>query len=146
MSMFSIFFFFKQKTAFELLISDWSSDVCSSDLSAVRPASGGVATARGIGTVSAPARSLPCASGLGPDRRGRPTQKSPDEPVPDRRHCRQPSPRLVKPQAGDRPLPIGAFGLLVVASAVRRHAAVQPVRLLKPVGFRMSPQFLTRTH
>src|SRR3546814_5148091 len=26
-----IFFFFKQKTAYELLISDWSSDVCSSD-------------------------------------------------------------------------------------------------------------------
>src|SRR3546814_5854110 len=26
------FFFFKQKTAYELLISDWSSDVCSSDL------------------------------------------------------------------------------------------------------------------
>src|SRR3546814_15098176 len=25
-------FFFKQKTAYELLISDWSSDVCSSDL------------------------------------------------------------------------------------------------------------------
>src|SRR3546814_1269198 len=29
---FSIFFFFKQKTAYEMRISDWSSDVCSSDL------------------------------------------------------------------------------------------------------------------
>src|SRR3546814_14096271 len=28
----SIFFFFKQKTAYELRISDWSSDLCSSDL------------------------------------------------------------------------------------------------------------------
>src|SRR3546814_10823041 len=28
----SIFFFFKQKTAYEMRISDWSSDVCSSDL------------------------------------------------------------------------------------------------------------------
>src|SRR3546814_15952776 len=28
----SICFFFKQKTAYELRISDWSSDVCSSDL------------------------------------------------------------------------------------------------------------------
>src|SRR3546814_103173 len=28
----SVFFFFKQKTAYELRISDWSSDVCSSDL------------------------------------------------------------------------------------------------------------------
>src|SRR3546814_9535353 len=27
-------FFFKQKTAYEMRISDWSSDVCSSDLSA----------------------------------------------------------------------------------------------------------------
>src|SRR3546814_9138143 len=26
------FFFFKQKTAYEIRISDWSSDVCSSDL------------------------------------------------------------------------------------------------------------------
>src|SRR3546814_2130141 len=30
-----VFFFFKQKTAYEMRISDWSSDVCSSDLSAV---------------------------------------------------------------------------------------------------------------
>src|SRR3546814_13672282 len=33
------FFFFKQKTAYEMRISDWSSDVCSSDLAA----GGGVA-------------------------------------------------------------------------------------------------------
>src|SRR3546814_3144668 len=30
-------FFFKQKTAYEMRISDWSSDVCSSDLSAAVP-------------------------------------------------------------------------------------------------------------
>src|SRR3546814_11244507 len=29
------FFFFKQKTAYEMRISDWSSDVCSSDLFAI---------------------------------------------------------------------------------------------------------------
>src|SRR3546814_9013000 len=29
-----IFFFFKQKTAYEMRISDWSSDVCSADLCA----------------------------------------------------------------------------------------------------------------
>src|SRR3546814_1099772 len=29
-----MFFFFKQKTAYEMRISDWSSDVCSSDLPA----------------------------------------------------------------------------------------------------------------
>src|SRR3546814_281499 len=39
------FFFFKQKTAYEMLISDWSSDVCSSDLMAI--ASG---MADGLGT------------------------------------------------------------------------------------------------
>src|SRR3546814_2858503 len=31
------FFFFKQKTAYEMRISDWSSDVCSSDLQSVNP-------------------------------------------------------------------------------------------------------------
>src|SRR3546814_7538844 len=31
-----LFFFFKQKTAYEMRISDWSSDVCSSDLEAKR--------------------------------------------------------------------------------------------------------------
>src|SRR3546814_9032244 len=30
--MFLVVFFFKQKTAYEMRISDWSSDVCSSDL------------------------------------------------------------------------------------------------------------------
>src|SRR3546814_18140915 len=30
--MYCLFFFFKQKTAYEMRISDWSSDVCSSDL------------------------------------------------------------------------------------------------------------------
>src|SRR3546814_2839075 len=30
--MYFVFFFFKQKTAYEMRISDWSSDVCSSDL------------------------------------------------------------------------------------------------------------------
>src|SRR3546814_2142930 len=32
MCFYSVFFFFKQKTAYEMRISDWSSDVCSSDL------------------------------------------------------------------------------------------------------------------
>src|SRR3546814_347428 len=33
--LFVVFFFFKQKTAYEMRISDWSSDVCSSDLAAI---------------------------------------------------------------------------------------------------------------
>src|SRR3546814_1308694 len=32
-------FFFKQKTAYDMRISDWSSDVCSSDLSIATPSS-----------------------------------------------------------------------------------------------------------
>src|SRR3546814_1388282 len=35
MSFVFFFFFFKQKTAYEMRISDWSSDVCSSDLVSV---------------------------------------------------------------------------------------------------------------
>src|SRR3546814_354852 len=40
MDVFDIIFFFKQKTAYEVRISDWSSDVCSSDL--MRLAGGGL--------------------------------------------------------------------------------------------------------
>src|SRR3546814_41198 len=36
------FFFFKQKTAYEMRISDWSSDVCSSDLPGLRDPAGGI--------------------------------------------------------------------------------------------------------
>src|SRR3546814_7602085 len=36
----SFVFFFKQKTAYEMRISDWSSDVCSSDLRLVAPQRG----------------------------------------------------------------------------------------------------------
>src|SRR3546814_6866530 len=41
-----LFFFFKQKTAYEMRISDWSSDVCSSDLA-------GGSGRRGAGCVQA---------------------------------------------------------------------------------------------
>src|SRR3546814_5147380 len=38
------FFFFKQKTAYEMRISDWSSDVCSSDLPLFNAGKGAVFT------------------------------------------------------------------------------------------------------
>src|SRR3546814_7935776 len=41
-----VFFFFKQKTAYEMRISDWSSDVCSSDL--LPPADSAKELQRGI--------------------------------------------------------------------------------------------------
>src|SRR3546814_11750883 len=47
------FFFFKQKTAYEMRISDWSSDVCSSDLRA-QVRRGGCADLSGAGPDAAP--------------------------------------------------------------------------------------------
>src|SRR3546814_9715711 len=44
-----MFFVFKQKTAYEVRISDWSSDVCSSDLLLPRGARGGLEMRRGQG-------------------------------------------------------------------------------------------------
>src|SRR3546814_19610016 len=54
------FFFFKQKTAYEMCISDWSSDVCSSDLySPIRPGimrSSSIMAISGAGTAILKAR------------------------------------------------------------------------------------------
>src|SRR3546814_1619095 len=48
-----LFFFFKQKTAYEMRISDWSSDVCSSDLRAAMVAATMHAQATPIGRIAA---------------------------------------------------------------------------------------------
>src|SRR3546814_6136704 len=53
------FFFFKQKTAYEMRISDWSSDVCSSDLIDVHNQPDG-------GAKGALARTLLCRSSPSP--------------------------------------------------------------------------------
>src|SRR3546814_6276140 len=52
---FLFFFFFKQKTAYEMRISDWSSDVCSSDLNSFTRAASGADSSPS--TCSATARS-----------------------------------------------------------------------------------------
>src|SRR3546814_2267889 len=63
--MWLLVFFFKQKTAYEMRISDWSSDVCSSDLSMTR-ASGDLRSGSEITFVStriirsSPARAGSC--------------------------------------------------------------------------------------
>src|SRR3546814_5431900 len=59
-----LFFFFKQKTAYEMRISDWSSDVCSSDLAGH--------DLRDIGKVRQDAQKRPAAR--------------PDRPASDRSH------------------------------------------------------------
>src|SRR6187431_3211923 len=43
------FFFFKQKTAYELTVRDWSSDVCSSDLRRADQSDQGRSVARRVG-------------------------------------------------------------------------------------------------
>src|SRR3546814_10210864 len=47
------FFFFKQKTAYEIRISDWSSDVCSSDLLVSHAVSNSQGSADPVGTLLA---------------------------------------------------------------------------------------------
>src|SRR3546814_7555549 len=48
--MFVVVFFFKQKTAYERRISDWSSDVCSSDLQFISRKSAGIKAGSGSHT------------------------------------------------------------------------------------------------
>src|SRR3546814_4639460 len=57
-------FFFKQKTAYEMRISDWSSDVCSSDLSAMNTA--GTTMDSRLHRPSRQARTIACARHRGP--------------------------------------------------------------------------------
>src|SRR3546814_6210626 len=55
------FFFFKQKTAYEVRISDWSSDVCSSDLAEAGHRARALAAA-GVGRLVGTARRLPATA------------------------------------------------------------------------------------
>src|SRR3546814_3415307 len=68
-----IFFFFKQKTAYDMRISDWSSDVCSSDLpaelwpqkgSVPRRFAGGTPGCRSLVRTSDKHVSVPCRTSL----------------------------------------------------------------------------------
>src|SRR3546814_815436 len=94
-----IFFFFKQKTAYELRISDWSSDVCSSDLPA-----------------SAPRATRPAPA----PRRRRTTRR----PARDRRASSRPArrrPRNPATAADTAPMPAGAR-----APPAPRRASARP--------------------
>src|SRR6187455_2500262 len=62
------FFFFKQKTAYEMVMSDWSSDVCSSDLKRTGTETG---TETGPGSRRARRRRVAAATGEGGFRGGR---------------------------------------------------------------------------
>src|SRR3546814_7191165 len=53
-----MFLLFKQKTAYERRISDWSSDVCSSDLAMLKAGGGAIVnTASSLGQVAIPGAS-----------------------------------------------------------------------------------------
>src|SRR3546814_19931702 len=58
-----MFFCFKQKTAYEMRISDWSSDVCSSDLCQVSLEALSAAELRGALAAPALAPNAPCRLG-----------------------------------------------------------------------------------
>src|SRR3546814_1305999 len=68
--MFLYFFFFKQKTAYEMRISDWSSDVCSSDLIAqdLEARAADLRTMIALAAASAPANDV-VSVGSGPAAR-----------------------------------------------------------------------------
>src|SRR3546814_16494432 len=68
------FFFFKQKTAYEMRISDWSSDVCSSDLDGAHDGLGGGRCPRmARHGHKIPARRSECLFGGHARRRARPS-------------------------------------------------------------------------
>src|SRR3546814_7550270 len=76
-------FFFKQKTAYELRISDWSSDVCSSDLAGID------AIGLGRGHRAVPARRRPDLVAAAPAPR--------DDAAHAERNPRTPLPRSAAP-------------------------------------------------
>src|SRR5919197_5754633 len=63
-----VFFFFKQKTAYEIVSRDWSSDVCSSDLLTVSgsPSTGQAPDAIGIDPPHRFAYVVGSSNGIGP--------------------------------------------------------------------------------
>src|SRR3546814_9145178 len=73
-----LFFFFKQKTAYEMRISDWSSDVCSSDLTRTATTSAAAVGARGCsGATSGASSASPAAT---------PPQRT-ERAMPDTKPC-----------------------------------------------------------
>src|SRR3546814_5347864 len=61
------FFFFKQKTAYDMRISDWSSDVCSSDLAAKARATKQIVAVSNVKVSEAPALPVETAVHTAPE-------------------------------------------------------------------------------
>src|SRR3546814_7227579 len=104
-----MFFFFKQKTAYEMRISDWSSDVCSSDLLARRACRDNGAhrgRARRVGGSHSRVRRQRDDRPAGPDRRRqhRPAGERDGGTLATARHARaqRRDARHAHPRRGDR--------------------------------------------
>src|SRR3546814_15393261 len=102
------FFFFKQKTAYEMRISDWSSDVCSSDLIG-KPANLPPPAHHGIQYKAAHARKRGEDHEAGHQYGGREARHKPRLHIGDDQRRRQHEPRRRKqrradPEEQDRPL------------------------------------------
>src|SRR3546814_6883618 len=103
-------FFFKQKTAYEMRISDWSSDVCSSDLEQQRAVGPG-----GLGAQLVAVDELP-----------------PERGVVDRQDARAAAGQAV---AGLHAVEVEAAALVAARGRQVGHDAVVPaVRRLQPIG------------
>src|SRR3546814_420050 len=72
------FFFFKQKTAYEMRISDWSSDVCSSDLLGLRNAGREPVPGRSVDAAPARRRTVPALAAGRSARRAEATSQGSD--------------------------------------------------------------------
>src|SRR3546814_16989227 len=104
-----VFFFFKKKTAYDMRISDWSSDVCSSDLAGARTGAG---AARRTGLAARP----------GQTQAGRRTRRP---QWPERHPVSPGQPRFLAPAHWHRPSPDAgpgpAGGRFRAASAAPRR-------------------------
>src|SRR3546814_2639071 len=102
----TVFFFFKQKTAYEMRISDWSSDVCSSDLGPRWPSAPSAPAAsakpakppppRASSTPFRPSRSIePLRRAAAGHRRARQREQAPSPKSIDRQAAEAESRRLM---------------------------------------------------
>src|SRR3546814_1301769 len=110
-----LFFFFKQKTAYEMRISDWSSDVCSSDLRDAR------ATPRLFDGIRRAQRQLRARERrrLAQRLRWRPGRRGPAGPACERQGCRGLRPVAVRTERAS--LPPAQRGRVRVRAARRQH-------------------------
>src|SRR3546814_3722596 len=81
-------FFFKQKTAYEIRMSDWSSDVCSSDLRRAADPQGDAGVREGIGEAQALRLPLHQRPPAGKEDRPLQAQQVPDLQI-GRASCRE---------------------------------------------------------